>query len=162
MQDGPICQTLCPSCLCFGARYKLPEAHLQHLSYHLLVHARHWASSWEQLAISKFELKLARTVSSFCLTLLRRYTCAELLFSIAGVLGQHAEHMHPMYMGVFAATQYLQPCSMTASHATLACTVSCIECYAWCQVTLTAAHHEHSVRHPAIAQSPLFRHAVQM
>ncbi len=56
----PLCQTLCPSCLCVGARYKLPEAHLQHLSYHLLVHARHWASSWEQLAISKFELKLCK------------------------------------------------------------------------------------------------------
>lgn len=35
-----LCEILCPSCLCVGARYKLPEAHLQHLSYHLLVHAR--------------------------------------------------------------------------------------------------------------------------
>ncbi len=46
-----LCQILCPSCLCVGARYKLPEAHLQHLSYHLLVHARPWARNWEKLEI---------------------------------------------------------------------------------------------------------------
>ena len=55
-----LCQILCPSCLCVGARYKLPEAHLQHLSYHLLVHARPWASNWEKLEISKFKVKLCQ------------------------------------------------------------------------------------------------------
>lgn len=151
-----LCQILCPSCLCGGSRYKLPEVHLQRLSHQSPVHGG--PSRWDQSEYETLQGQCHHSPSHCCADI-HVQCCFSKLLACSGSMQN-------------TCTQYTAAwsiCSNTMPETLLNVSITCkLRMYSklysmLCMVvTLTAVNHEHSAHHPGIAQSPLFCHAVQM